>query len=189
MYVGVVGREGRISSYLPNNFEILFHNPILAYGEVPTLAALHQQSLKDDFWVLYLHTKGVSYQEQGYDKAGMTAWRHYLEHFCINKWQECVSHLDKFDAVGCEYVKERKTPKGPFPGHFRGNFWWSKSSYLRTLPRVINIDMPSTELRRKGEYWVGSGKDFKPKSLFNLPGEQGQRGWLYKHVLDPKTYA
>ena len=26
------------------------------------------------------------------------------------------------------------------------------------------------------------------KPVFNLKGEQGERGWLYNHVLDPAEY-
>ncbi len=188
IHVGVVGNQGRISD-LPEKCEIIFHNPILGYGEVPTLEALRQHALREEFEVLYLHTKGVSWREQCYDKEALAAWRKYMEYFCIDRWKECLARFSDWNAIGCEYVKERTTSKGPFPGHFRGNFWWSLSGYLRTLPRVINVSIPSTELRRKGEYWVGSGSLFNPFSLFNLDGEAGKRGWLYNHVLDPQTYT
>ena len=188
IHVGVVGNQGRISD-LPEKCEIMFHNPILGYGEVPTLEALRQHALKEEFEVLYIHTKGVSWKEQGFDRNALTAWRKYMEYFCVDRWKECLARLGDYNVIGCEYVKERTTSKGPFPGHFRGNFWWSLSGYLRTLPRVINVSMPSTELRRKGEYWIGSGSLFNPFSLFNLDGEQGKRGWLYNHILDPKTYT
>ena len=186
IHVGVVGNQGRISD-LPEKCEIMFHNPILGYGEVPTLEALRQHALKEEFEVLYIHTKGVSWKEQGYDRNALTAWRKYMEYFCVDRWKECLARLGDYNVIGCEYVKERTTSKGPFPGHFRGNFWWSLSGYLRTLPRVINVSIPSTELRRKGEYWIGSGPTFNPFSLFNLDGEAGKRSWLYNHMyLIPK---
>ena len=206
--VGTVGSQKTIEN-LPPKFEIVAHNRILGYGEIPTLEALRQHALKvarsagesgecgspavpeggkDNFTVLYMHTKGVSWQEQGYNREAMTAWRKYLEHFCINKWRECSSLLNKHDAVSCEYVAGWETKKGSWPCHFRGNFWWSKSSYLRSLPPLINVAIPTNEVRRKAEYWLGSNPDFKPMSIFNLKGEYGERGYLYHHILNSALY-
>ena len=186
--VGTVGPQKTIEG-LPPKFEIVTHNRILGYGEIPTLEALRQHTLKDSFIVLYMHTKGVSWQEQGYNHEAMIAWRRYLEHFCISRWRECFSHLNEYDAVGCEYIEGRETKRGPWPCHFRGNFWWSKSSHLKTLPPVNNITLPSSEVRRKAEYWLGNGLNFKPLSVFNLKGECGERGYLYNNILDPALYT
>lgn len=179
IYVGVVGTQGPIVN-LPEKFEILFHDPHLGHGENPTLEALHQHALKEDFMVLYMHTKGVSYQKRNYNKENMTAWRNYLEHFCIKRWRECAARLDRHDAVGCEYKEH-----GRF---FRGNFWWSKSSYLKKLPRVADTSMHHRDQRRKAEFWLRDGPNFKPFSLFDLKGECSKRGYLYKHAIDPKLY-
>ena len=186
--IGTVGRQKTIED-LPPKFEIVIHNRILGYGEIHTLEALRQHALKEEFTVLYLHTKGVSWQEQGYSHEAMTAWRKYLEHFCIDRWRECSSRLDRHDAVGCEYKEGRETQREPWPCHFSGNFWWSKSAYLRTLPPVIDVALPSSEVRRKAEYWLGNKPGFKPLSIFNLKGECGERGYLYNNILDPALYA
>lgn len=185
--VGVVGAQKMTN--LPNKCNVMFHIPILQVGEVPTLEALHQRSLKEDFAVLYLHTKGVSWREQGYDRKAMEAWRRYLEHFCVRGWRKCAALLDEYDASGCELVPPRDTSKGILPSHFRGNFWWSKSSYLKHLPRVADVRIPLRDPRRKAEYWLGNNPNFKPASVHNLAGERGERGWLYHHVLDRAAYT
>lgn len=188
IHVGIVGTQ-KMTADLPPKFKILFHNPCLKLGEIPTLEALRQHALEDDFIVLYMHTKGVSWQEQNYSKEGMTAWRRYLEHFCIKQWKECSFLLNECDASGCEYIEPRDTGKGILPSHFRGNFWWSKSSYLRKLPPVHSLSIPLGNPRRKAEYWLGNHPDFKASSLFNLKGEYGERGYLYNHVLDSELYT
>jgi hypothetical protein len=187
IYTGVVG-EQTAELKLPSKFEIMYHCPSLEPAEILTLEALRRHSRREDFIVLYMHTKGVSYLKQGYSKENMTAWRKYMEYFCIGKWRECISHLDKYDAVGCEYTGPRETEEGLFPSHFRGNFWWSASLHLKKLPQVICTNIPSKVVRRKAEYWLGSNQNLVAYSMFNLVGEPGQRGYLYSHLLDPKLY-
>jgi len=183
---GVVGTQEPIRN-LPEKFKILFHNPDLIPGEIPTLEALRQHALKENFLVLYIHTKGVSWKDhkKAYNKEAMTAWRKYLEYFCIDKWRECSAFLDEYDASGCELVEKMNV----LPEHFRGNFWWSKSSFLRTLPPVNNIVIPNHEVRRKAEFWLGSNPAFKPMSMFNLAGEYREKGTLYNHIIDPRLYT
>lgn len=185
--VGVVGIQDLPN--FPEKFEIMFHNPCLKLAEIPTLNALHQRALKEDFIVLYMHTKGVSWKEQGYNRECMIAWRRYLEHFCIGHWKECVALLRECDASGCEYMEPRDAGSGILPSYFSGNFWWSKSSYLRKLPRVTDIEIPLKKPRRKAEYWLRSNPEFKAMSVFNLKKECRERGYLYSHVLDPRLYS
>jgi hypothetical protein len=191
IHVGILGTE-KIDLLLTPKSEILFHLPDISDAELPTLEALHRNSMQNDFQVLYMHTKGVSYQKQNYNKEAMTAWRKYLEYFCIDRWRECVDHLRDYDAVGCEYVGPRNRGFTRVPSHFRGNFWWSKASYLKTLcpvrEAITKPKYPFSEQRRKAEYWLGTGKNFKAKSIFNLGNLYSERGFLYRHVLNPSLY-
>jgi hypothetical protein len=188
LLVGVVGDQPLDMGLSPKS-RIIFHEPDLKLGEIPTLQALHNHSQLEDFTVLYMHTKGVSSQERGYDRDAMDAWRRYMEHFCVGRWRECVASLDGCDAVGCE-CKASSVPK-----FFRGNFWWSRSPYLRALCPVAEIVLPprldgrEREHRRKAEFWLGSNPSFKPRSMFDLGGEWSQPGYLYKHPVPPELYA
>jgi hypothetical protein len=189
--MGVLGTEKEEPLLTPKT-EILFHRPVLSEAELPTLECLHRDAMRSDFLVLYMHTKGVSYQKKNYNKDAMTAWRKYLEHFCIGKWRECVARLADHDASGCEYVGPRTRDTVKLPSHFRGNFWWSKASYLRTLcpvrETITKPRYPFVNERRKAEYWLGTGRNFKAKSIFNLGNSYSKRGFLYKNVLDPRLY-
>ena len=194
IYVGMLGTE-EANLPLDPKAEMLFHRPDLSEAEIPTLEALHRESMQGDFRVLYMHTKGVSYLKQNYNREAMTAWRKYLEYFCIGKWRECVGHLDEYDGVGCEYVGPRTRDTmvtSLLPSHFRGNFWWSKASYLRTLcpvrETITKPKYPFADQRRKAEYWLGTGENFKAKSIFNLGKAYSQRGFLYRNVLRASVY-
>jgi len=95
-----------------------------AYSESDTLHLLWDKSQNEEFNALYLHSKGVT-------KIGnehVQSWIDYMEHFCITKYQDCLKVLESNDTCG---VNLRKDPML----HYSGNFWWTKSSYLRTLER------------------------------------------------------
>ena len=167
IFVGIVGD---MSITLPSKFEIIFHYPNIRLAEIPTLNALREHALLEEFNVLYIHTKGVAYLEKGNTKEIVTYWRKYMEHFCIGKWKECLDALDEFDAAGCEFYGPNKHFSGNTNPHFSGNFWWARSSYLRTLPRVDDVVLPEMHSapRMKAEFWLGSGnQNIKVRELFH----------------------
>lgn len=125
--------------------------------EFPTIDMLRQHAADHDSLILYLHTKGVSRTGPSIDD-----WRACMLYWMVERWRECVDKLTKgYDVVG--YTRcERPLP------HFQGNFWWAKSSYIRTLddPRKVKF-IPSVANqgeRHKCEFWVLSkpGKFYQP---------------------------
>jgi hypothetical protein len=168
LFSGVVG-DAPLA--LPSKFETLFHHPDIRLAEIPTLNALREHALVEDFNVLYMHTKGVAYLEKGNTKEIVTFWRRYMEYFCIGKWKECLEALDEFDAAGCEYYGVGPHFSGKIEDpHFSGNFWWARSSYLRTLPKVEDIVVSEDHAihpRMKAEFWVGSNPNIRVKELFH----------------------
>ena len=158
------GTLGDFPIDLPSKFENLFHHSDVRLYEFPILNALREHALREDFNVLYMHTKGVAYLEKGNTKEIVTYWRKYLEYFCIGKWKECLEALEEFDASGCEFYGSTLN------AHFSGNFWWAKSSYLRTLPRVEDVVVHGEHAihqRMKTEFWVGSNPEIRVKELFH----------------------
>jgi len=153
--IGVLGSDAL--PILPPMFKMLFQHSDVTLAEIPTLESLRERAMVEDFNVLYFHTKGVSHPDTDYDF--MRKWRKYMEGYCIGKWKECITHLKRFDTVGCEYHA------APFK-HFSGNFWWSKASYLRTLPRLKDVPLHGfAESRMKAEIWVGTNPRVKIKCL------------------------
>jgi hypothetical protein len=115
-------------SGLPNLFE----------GQ--TLKLLWDSSQIDDFDLLYFHTKGVvSATPQ------VACWREILNHYCINEWAKCVRLLEDYDIVGVKDIHS------DINNTLSGNFWWAKSSYIRTLPDPL---LTNTQDRYYYEHWV-----------------------------------
>jgi hypothetical protein len=98
--------------------------------------------------MLYLHTKGVSYANP-YIKKNIDAWVRYLDLYVIKQWEECIKGLERNDAAGGLY--ESSNPK-----HFSGNFWWTNSDYLKTLPR---LNAGNVLKYNRGEFWILSQTD------------------------------
>ena len=108
-----------------------------------------------DYKVMFFHGKGASKNDMYHPQ--LQAWRFFMEYFVIDKWQQCLAHLDDYNCVGVK-IREKPLP------HFSGNFWWANADYLQTL----NHEMLFTrgfESKVDRELWIGTGKDFKPKDL------------------------
>ena len=93
--------------------------------------------------VLFFHTKGITKPGD----VNVQDWRHLMEYFLIDRWQEALLSLAGLDAVGVNY---RSLEPG-IPDHFSGNFWWSTVAHLRTLPPPANMTDKNT-----AESWVSS---------------------------------
>ncbi len=118
--------------------------------EATTLKVLHSFSKKNDSYIIYIHTKGVTTGKNRREKYTIKAndWRNLMEYFTIEKWTECIKKLEEgYDACGVLWRIE------PFfdevLGHFSGNFWWANSKYISTLPEIKdNIH------RGNHEFWI-----------------------------------
>ena len=120
--------------------------------ERPTLTLMHSFSkLNKDCKMLYLHTKGISYNPKAQIYTNIQAWIAYMLHFLLRA--DCISLLDDYDTVGCNYYE------GPHP-HYSGNFWWIKSEYLATL----NLDRLVS--RGDAEWWCLSNPNVRMKELY-----------------------
>jgi hypothetical protein len=53
----------------------------------------------------------------------MKDWVNMALYFLLDKAEDCIRQLKDHDTVGCNFEKT----------HYYGNWWWSKSSYLKTL--------------------------------------------------------
>jgi len=140
-----------------------------------------------EVYVLYYHTKGLTSVQNHYREIDINQlisasvleknaynWRKCLEYFNIEKWRKCTQELNKFDIAGALYVSNG----WPFNNFYSGNFWWSKSSYLKKLPD-ININEPA---RIEAELWIG--KTFH--HWCNFYDNKG--GNVYLDKYDPKEY-
>jgi hypothetical protein len=104
-----------------------------------TLNQLYDDCCKEDFRVLYIHSKGITKTHIPFVKD----WVEYLLYFNLFKFKKIIEYLEDFDTVGVNLHKKPSI-------HYSGNFWWSKSSHIKTLPRYIgnNYNDP--------EFWITS---------------------------------
>ena len=133
---------------------IIFNASQLTWFEKPALLAIEKYAKQNEGYVLYLHSKGVS------NPADETKiiWRRLMMRELVEKWENCVLQLPKYDLIG---VNWREMPPVP---HFCGNFWYASTLYLR---RLVNFDEyyqnPRFQIwdainhKRLGcEFWIGS---------------------------------
>lgn len=133
------------------DYSVVVHVQENMPSEFPTLSFLKSQSLNDSGYSLYLHSKGVSWPNH----PNIQDWVDMMEHFCIEKYMDCIRFLDEgYDIVGCNY--QEKPLK-----HFGGNFWWARNDYIRKLEPLEN-----PKNRNSCEMWVCS-QDAKIKVLHN----------------------
>jgi hypothetical protein len=78
---------------------------------------------KEEYYLYYFHTKGVSYKN---GNEIFDSRRQRLNYYTLEQYNINIELLNFYDAVGCGLHRYPKK-------HFSGNFWWSKSSYLQTL--------------------------------------------------------
>ena len=150
-------------------------------GERQTMILL-QEVCKNypDAHTLYYHTKGItSLQNHKDDKEikykNIESWRHILEYFNIELWEECIETLQNpnVDVCGALYVEN-----GEFYNfYYAGNFWWGKTLYLNTLP-----SMKERDNRMGCELWVGCNNH----DWINFYSSEG--GNIYYEYFDPQKY-
>ena len=120
--------------------------------ENPTIKLLYAFSkLNPEYKVLYLHTKGITCQ----DNENVMDWIDMMKYFVIDQHDNCSKLLKSHDSVGCNYSAQ------PYK-HFSGNFWWANSNYIKQKLTKIYSDK-----KHINEWWICSGNDVNNFNLHN----------------------
>lgn len=174
--VGDIDKLKETLSLYDVDFEIVISLPLKENQfEFPALEYIHNLAQREEFYVYYFHTKGVSYTVQSTSnyptskfehlKGCSEAWRKMMEYFIFYKHNVAINVLKQYDSYGCKY----DDPIVP-PYHYKyyaGNFWWSRSSYIKTLPAI-------SDKEKLNRYWAENWlliKADKIFSAFNTPTE------------------
>jgi len=144
-----------------NKINIIRHS--VNEHEVETIYYLQQRvnSLEEDYNVLYYHTKGVTselnHSDQDVNMDCVTSWRHLLEYFNIERWSYSIDRLEYHDISGVLYIGDSGQY---YQNYYSGNFWWARSSYIKTLPNIKEVYakqlIENSDLgRMMCEKWIG----------------------------------
>lgn len=139
--LGTVTQRKHLEKMLPPKFKIVFFNEDIKLAEIPIMQYMQDLSKTDKFILWYIHTKGVT---SGARNSNIVHWRKVMEYFIIERYKKCLQtvSLSKCDACGvlAYDLSSRPSNLTPNGGHFfAGNFWWSKSKFIRTLPNITQI--------------------------------------------------
>jgi hypothetical protein len=150
---GVVGDSADASVFDDPKIAIVGHSHDVTLYETSTLNLLHEHAQREEFYVLYVHTKGVSHGPESTCFANVRDWVEYLCHFNIYRHQTCRALLQTYDAVGVNLLGGEHVHDAL---HYSGNFWWSRASYIRTLKPCEHINHNAPEFwlteTRAGSY-------------------------------------
>lgn len=121
--------------------------------EYYAINTIWEYSQKFNGKVFYFHTKGVSNNYKDIQSMeiserkvqGIKWWKEILEKFLIDKWEECINVLDKYDQCGVTNAQ----------GWWWGNFWWSNLSWVRSNTKPYCGD------RWYFEAWLNNYRDPK----------------------------
>jgi hypothetical protein len=75
--------------------------------------------------ILYLHTKGIT----RVGNKNVEDWVKYLIYFNVNKHNDCINALDKYDTCGVNLHEKPLL-------HYSGNFFWANSEYIKKLEEL-----------------------------------------------------
>ena len=129
---------------------INFSNNINLY-ECITLNLIHLFShFNHNTNILYLHTKGVSYN---YLHNNLNDWINLMLYFLIEKHDECLKLLNNYDTIGCNLLSLPHK-------HYSGNFWWSNSNYIKNLTQV-------KYQKHEAEWWLLSNNNVNPYCIYS----------------------
>ena len=141
--------------------------------EFPTLDKIWEDSQTEKFKVLYLHTKGVTHDE---NDEYFTNWIRHLSYFNIEKWEDRIKNLDNYDTSGLNYIINPKENKNKLvrqsirmieksseyerAKHYKGNFWWANSHHIKKLKKSSDLVLDGNYLKRRwiAEFWIGGNK-------------------------------
>ncbi len=125
---------------------ILFHSYDVQLREKKTINLLYKDilSMKNEAYILYLHTKGIT-NPQGDLKNNVNDWINYMCYFNIYQHETCLHLLSMYNGVGVNLFED---PSQFIPYHYSGNFWWSKASNIRKLDYILD------NLYNSPEFWI-----------------------------------
>ncbi len=155
------GEESRVFcvGLFPERSKVTLHG-LQCRNECRTIRLLEQWLPGHMDWhVLYFGAKGATHPPSD---PLRTSWRQCMMKHLVTDWRKCVADLESsYESVGCHWMQPPQTPTTQYI--WAGTFFWSKASYLLTLPsimergRIKESGIDAMESRFEAEVWIGNG--------------------------------
>ena len=149
IYINNIGIQINDNTY-GDKFHISNYSNEPKLYEIPTINKIKNFALENpNYNILYLHTKGISYDD---NNKMENDWIDMMLYFLVKNFNICIDKLNTgIQAVGCNYYNGNYD-HGVFPPCFSGNFWWADSNYIYNLPyideKIENI------IPNSAEFWL-----------------------------------
>lgn len=133
MYIGYVSNINFPCENILNHSKVKFIIKANKGYEGVTTSAMKKycHDTKSNSLIMYIHNRGVSHNPD----TPSEDWTLMMEYFVIENWKKSINLLTDKYTCGCELTshQHRLNPKD-FIFHYSGNFWWSRSEYIKLLP-------------------------------------------------------
>lgn len=153
--------------------EIVFVSEDPKVYEFPALEFMHKLAQQKDFFALYFHSKGAGNSHDSvkgywpnitsYDQlvSVSTQWRQLMSYWTIEQYKLALNTLaDGYDCYGALFTLQ------PPYRYYAGNFWWTTSQYLCTLPA---FSVQDKTYRYNAETWLLSNPNCKYYNTCSAP--------------------
>lgn len=112
-------------------------------------------------YILYLHTKGASKQND-INYKNIVSWRHLMNYFNIEKVKDVfkIFEITNFNTYGALLGKAGKWTI------YSGNFWWSKADYIKS----ISLENVVKNRFNAETNYIQNGIDWNPYSPYVVDG-------------------
>lgn len=167
--ISFLGDENNIQElkniWIHNKVEIINNGMNYNLYEYPALQLIKNISNqeKNECYILYFKYNNLLCDNKNYID--------YLEYFNIERYKHSIKKLKDYDVVSCNYYPNCDDVyyvKKPFyftlfNEHYNGNFWWSKTSYIKTLKKLEYDEKKISKLL----FWICENEQCKLWSYYS----------------------
>ena len=133
---------------------------------------------KHESLIVYLHNRGMSHPSDSPSED----WTLMMEYFVIERWKQCLQILTNKYTCGCElWAHTDRMNPSDFIYHYSGNFWWSRSEYIKKINPPVFGDR-----HVESEDWILQLVDHGiPKEHFGIlhrTNDRYKRGVVHSYI-------
>jgi hypothetical protein len=175
IFIIMTGENCKIP-FLDGKIQMIYYSENKFTHEYSVLSIIKKlaDKINVDFKILYINLNYILQNPNHYESIK------YLEYFLIENSDLCLNALNKYSCVGVNqqyYFNDCDKYKN----NFSGNFWWSQSSHIKTLPDITE----SQDIYAYENWLIGNLEKNDYRKFISLHHTNYD---LYKNVIAPHVY-